>query len=162
MRAALLLIALAAASGPDAGSTAPRGDAGVQLARCPAATPVEAVERLEAAVRRGDEAEAVACQDFRWAARLLLETLKGSGESVTPQMIDETAELLETAFKREMQSGGLPEQLTERCQAREGPTLSRNLVLVFQRCVRSGSADVGQELRVGRSAQGWRVLLPMR
>jgi hypothetical protein len=158
MRIALLALAALAAA-PD-GGTAP--DAGAPAARCPASTPLDAIARLEQALRAGDQGEAVACKDFRWEARLVLEKLKGPGEQVTGAMIDETAELLETAFRREIQTGGFEEMLKARCQSKVGPKLGADLVLVFQSCHRPDGSDFQQEIQVGRGREGWRVLLPMR
>ncbi len=157
--ATAIVLAVAAAALAGEGPR-PKGSPDAKVARgCPAPSPEEAVQRLDEALVAGDEAAALSCRDFRWEAKLILQRLKRPDEELTKEMVNQTAELQETSFKRELQTGGFDWLRTARCQSTMARKLAEDLAVVEDRCQRGDAGETREENHVGKSADGWRVIL---
>jgi hypothetical protein len=119
-------------------------------------TPEGAVRALEAAYIREDLAAAVAAKDFATEARMMLEHL--TPDCVTEAAIEEAAEVLELAFRAEMEKEGFPDFLGAACSFLEREDVSPRLVRLTEQCVFVDGETVVRDVYAVKGPRGWRVV----
>src|SRR5262245_8527924 len=72
-------------------------------------TPEGAILCLEDAYRAKDIEAAVRCKDFNMEARLMLEKLPKLKDAIDDKLITRTAEVLELAYRKEIEKKGFPD-----------------------------------------------------
>ena len=128
------------------------------------ATPEGALKCLEAAYIANDIEAAVKCKDFRIEARVMMSQLE-QDLSGNEEFVARTAEVLELAFRNEMQSQGSPDfsNIDCRCVSTEPYEQfeDEDIVVVTEVCTFSDGGTSTQRILVARSDAGWRVLNPI-
>ena len=120
-------------------------------------SPEEAVRALEDAYARGDANAAVAARDFTEEARRMLLSL-GSGLEKDADILKQTAEVLELAYRKELKEVTFRSFKGVRCAITSVVPVEEALVKVFEECT-SKTAEVSKEhLHVVKAANGWRVI----
>jgi len=120
-------------------------------------TPQSAIRSLEEAYINKDIEAAVAAKDFTEEARLMLLGLKAEFAE-DPELVRQTAEVLELSFRNDIKATGFPDFSDLKCSQGEAETISPSLVKVTERCVSPDGGTSTQDLRVFNGAQGWRVI----
>lgn len=122
-------------------------------------TPEGAILCLEDAYRAEDIEAAVRCKDFRVEARLMLATLQAdfSGDE---EILTRTAEVLELAFRQEIQTEGFPDfdGVQSTFPAKTPYEGHDDIVIVTEVCTLPGRGKRSQQILVAQTESGWRVL----
>jgi hypothetical protein len=121
-------------------------------------TPEEAILALEAAYSRKDLDGAVAAKDFREEARLMLQKIDPQ-LATDGEILRETAEVLELAFRKQIRETGFPDFKSLKCSFVSKKTLSPTLAKVTEECVSPRGEKTIQDLHVTRASGGWRVVV---
>ena len=132
------------------------GPGAARLAAADFSTPEGAVRALEAAYVREDLAAAVAAKDFVTEARLMLENL--SPNCATEDAVAEAAEVLELAFRAEMEKEGFPDFLGATCTFLEREDVSPRLVRLTEECAFADGEKVVRDVYAVKGPNGWRVV----
>ncbi|HIJ72048.1 MAG TPA: hypothetical protein HPP87_11910 [Planctomycetes bacterium] len=122
-------------------------------------TPEGAILCLEEAYRQRDIEAAVECKDFTTEAKLMLNKLDAR-EIADPNIIDQTAELLEFSFREYTEEtwpdfNGLESYFTKRENYTDG------IVSVTEVCRFTDGGFSRQRILVAKTKKGWRVLNPL-
>ena len=134
------------------------------VATGPTDSPEQAIQRLEAAYRAKDIEAAVGAKDFRSEARLMLQDLAKEGRpdlSGDAEVLRQTAELLELAYRKEMKESGFPDLAGVECSFAPHEVLTEALVVVHENCRFPDGAITHQRINVAKTSAGWRVLNPL-
>ena len=121
-------------------------------------TPEGAILKLEDAYRQKDVEAAVAAKDFGVEARVMLTRMK-KGMEKDPEVLKQTAEVLELAFRSEMK-GGFPDFAGLKCRfpRKEKYEDLEDVWAVTEICTFPDGGTSQQQLLVAKGAAGWKVL----
>jgi hypothetical protein len=123
-------------------------------------TPEGAILMLEDAYRARDIEAAVSCKDFRREAALMLSRFEGKFP-VDEDLQRQTAQVLELAFRKEMETKGFPELTGVTCTFPRTETRGDGLVVVTKQSRRADGTVVEERILVGQTPDGWRALVPV-
>jgi hypothetical protein len=122
-------------------------------------SPEGAILRLEDAYRAKDIKAAIQCKDFMIEARLMFEKLKGQkSDKNDADLISKTAEVLELAFRKEIEKNGFPDMkgISSTFPTREN--FEKDIVIVTEVCKYPDGGNSKQRILVAKTDKGWRVL----
>lgn len=122
-------------------------------------TPEGAILCLEEAYRRHDLEAAVASKDFATEAKLMLQGV-GEGLDADGEIAAKTTEVLELAFRQEVQNAW-PDFTKSQSYFVEQEPYKDNIVAVTEICHYTDGGTSRQKLLVAKTANGWRVLHPV-
>jgi hypothetical protein len=122
-------------------------------------TPEGAILCLEDAYRRRDIEAAVACKDFITEAKLMLQKFDEKVRS-DPEILKETAETLELAYRKEM-SQSWPDFANLESFFTDKQPYAEKVVMLTEVCRFPDGLTSRQQILVGKTAKGWRVLNPV-
>jgi len=120
-------------------------------------TPENAVRSLEAAYINKNLEAAVEAKDFANEAKLMLNKIKPDFAN-NPNILKQTSEVLELAFRKEMKEKGFPDFSNLKCSINELQNISSSLVKLTETCVFPDGDNSVQDLYVSKSDKGWRVV----
>lgn len=122
-------------------------------------TPEAAVLSLEEAYRAKDLEAAVKCKDFRTEAVLMLEKTMPQFAS-DEEIVKETTEVLELAFRAEMKQKGFPDfrNVTSTFSNKKSFRDRSDIVELTETCVHGGSATTSQVV-LAKTEPGWRMVV---
>lgn len=120
-------------------------------------SPEEAVRALEDAYARRDANAAVAARDFTEEARRMLRSL-GSGLEKEADILKQTAEVLELAYRKELKENTFRRFKGVRCTITSVVPVENALVKVLEDCTSKNGKVSKEHLHVTRTANGWRVI----
>lgn len=121
-------------------------------------TPEGAILCLEDAYRAKDVEAAVRCKDFHTEARVMLERVGGSKDD---ELITKTAEVLELGYRKELEQEGFPDMNGVTCTFPSTESKGEGIVAVTEECSYPDGQTSRQQLLVGKTDSGWRVLNPV-
>ncbi|MCA9254659.1 MAG: hypothetical protein KDA33_03435 [Phycisphaerales bacterium] len=124
-------------------------------------TPEGAILKLEEAYRKGDLEAAVACKDFHLEATYMLKYETAAKWTQTDQLnelILSTAEILELAYRAEMETSGLPDFEGIRSTFPKKEIVTDDIYRVTEVCTFPDGGTSQQDLFVGRRNGEWKVL----
>jgi len=125
-------------------------------------TPEGAILCLEDAYLAKDIEAAVRCKDFHIEARLMLEKLKSLPKDVIDNaIINKTAEVLELAFRKEIEKKGFPDMTGMSSAFTKVEQFKEGVVAVTEECSYPNGRKSKQRLLVAKTDNGWRVLNPI-
>jgi hypothetical protein len=122
-------------------------------------TPERALATLEDAYRAKDMNAAVAAKDFRFEAHELLLNLKNLPERADEALIMQTAEVLELAFRKQIEVNGFPDFARVRCQVISKTNLRDNLVELMEECIFPDGGKSTQTLHFAKNESGWHLVV---
>lgn len=126
-------------------------------------TPEGAILCLEDAYRDKDIEAAVACKEFQIEGRLLLEQMPNHPEDfITDKRIAETAEVLELMFRKTTTDNGFPDMNGVGSTFPIKEAINDDLLIVTEVCYYPDGGTSLQRILVARTADGWRVLNPVK
>jgi len=158
----IMALILAALCGCGGDRTAARDEPGTAAVRPDFSTPEGALLSLEDAYRRKDIEGAVKSKDFRIEARLMLLKLgKLPADQVDEELISKTAEVLELAYRKQLEQEGIPDMLGVRSTFPKTEPYQHGIVLVTEVCHYQDGGTSTQRMLVAKTAGGWRVLNPV-
>jgi len=120
-------------------------------------TPEKALQALETAYVRSDLEAAVAARDFRFEAREMLRAMNPT--VVDDDLVKQTSEVLELAFRKEMKSNGFPPFKDLRCTVVKRTELAPGLVEMMEECVFPDGAKSREPVHAAKSDVGWRIVV---
>jgi hypothetical protein len=123
-------------------------------------TPEAAVLSLEEAYRARDISSAVKCKDFRTEAMLMLEKLNPE-LAKDEEIIVQTTEVLELAFRAEMKQKGFPDfsGVTSTFTNKRAFRDRSDIVEMTETCIRGGSATTTNQVILAKTETGWRMVV---
>ena len=124
-------------------------------------TPANALKSLEDAYIHKDIEAAVRAKDFRYEADAILAAnmnLKNSDE----ELIGKTAEILELAFRKQMQTQGFPDFGKLHCSVVSKKPIALNLVELVEECLFPDGGKSSDKLYAIKSSVGWRIVASPR
>lgn len=126
-------------------------------------TPEGAILMLEDAYRKRDLEAAVAANDFAAQARLMLTDL-GKGLEKDADLLKETAETLELAYRAQMKKQGFPnfDGLTSRFPGKKPHAKFKDMLEVTEVCTFPDGGTSTQRILVSKTDQGYRVVIPLK
>jgi hypothetical protein len=98
-------------------------------------TPEAALAALEDAYNRKDIEAAVGAKDFTCEAREMLVSLKSFSDSPDDELVKQTADVLELAFRKQMEVQGFPDFTEIRCKVVSKKKLRDDLVELVEECL---------------------------
>src|SRR5215469_16168159 len=98
-------------------------------------TPEAALAALEDAYNRKDIEAAVATKDFAREAREMLISLKGLPHPLDDDLVKQTADVLELAFRKQMEVQGFPNFTDLHCKVVSKKELREDLVELVEECL---------------------------
>ena len=121
------------------------------------ASPEEALTKLEDAYRAGDIEAAVAAKDFQTEGHLMLMDMNPElADDV--ELIAQTAEILELAFRKEIAESGFPNFDGIECSVVSQEDVSRGLVIAEEKCVFPDGGHSLQKILISNTNGSWRVV----
>lgn len=96
-------------------------------------TPEGALQSLEAAYAARDIEAAVAARHFGYEAVVILRDIRGIPDP-TPDLVQQTARNLETAFRRQVEADGFPDTVRTRRTLISSDVMREDLVALVQEC----------------------------
>lgn len=120
-------------------------------------SPEEAVRALEEAYARRDANAAVAARDFTEEARRMLLSM-GSGLEKEADILKQTAEVLELAYRKDLKENIFRRFKGVRCAITSVVPIEDALVKVLEDCTLKAGEVSKEHLHVARTANGWRVI----
>jgi hypothetical protein len=121
-------------------------------------TPEGAVRQLEDAFVRKDIEAAVEAKDFDAEATLMLKKINPEMAS-KPDIVKQTAEVLELGFRKEIATDGFPDFTGLTCSLSKPVEVSENLVKIAETCVRVSGETSAHNLHAFKGKSGWRVVV---
>jgi hypothetical protein len=121
-------------------------------------SPEGALRALEEAYVRKDIEAAVAAKDFQFEARAMLNALKIPGNP-DDALIQQTAETLELAFRKQMETQGFPPFADLQCKVAQKKQLRDGLVEMVSECTFPDGRKSTDTLHAARSTHGWRIVI---
>lgn len=121
-------------------------------------TPESAIRTLEDAFKNRDIEGAVNAKDFVTEALLMLRRINPD-MARDPEVLKETAKVLELGFRKEIETDGFPDFTGLSCSLSKPVEVEENLVKVVETCIDSLGARSTHNLHVFRSAKGWRIVV---
>ncbi len=123
-------------------------------------TPEAAVLSLEEAYRARDIAAAVKCKDFRTEALLMLEKLNPE-LAKDEEIIAQTTEVLELAFRAEMKQQGFPNfrGVSSTFQNKKPFRNRSDIVEMTETCVGDGGSTTTSQIIMAKTEPGWRIVV---
>jgi len=123
------------------------------------AMPEQALSELEDAYRANDIEAAVAAKDFAASARLMLA--KFSPEfAENADLVMETAEIIEHAYREEILKSGFPDSGQNDCSVIAKESLAENLVVLEEKCAAMDGELSRQKTLVSFVGESWKVVGP--
>jgi hypothetical protein len=124
-------------------------------------TPEGAIRALENAYRAKDIELAVAAKSFELEARVMLLGLDALANSnLSNDLITQTAEVLELAYRKEIVSSGFPDFVGVESKFSSKREVLPGVVEVKEQCRYPDGQVSAQRIMVGNTGSGWRVLNP--
>jgi hypothetical protein len=119
-------------------------------------TPERAVQSLEAARRANDIEKAVRCKDFRGEAQQILRARPAALR--TEDIIAQTAQVLETAYRAEIKKSGFPKMdgVTSTFIAKR--ELGSDRIELTQEFRLPDGSTRTEKVQVRRTKEGWKVI----
>lgn len=121
-------------------------------------TPENALKSLEDAYRHKDLEGAVAAKDFLFEAAEMVRALKNI-PAPDEKLIQETAQVLELAFRKQMKTDGFPDFNLLRCTVVKKSQLKTNLVEMVEECIFPDGGKSTDTLHAFKSEHGWRIVI---
>ena len=122
-------------------------------------TPERALASLEDAYLRKDLDGAVAAKDFKFKARGMLLNLPALAGQVDDSLIDQTAQVLELAFRQQIEEKGFPDFQNLRCRVTNSRELREDLVELIEECVLPDGSRSRQVLHAAKNQTGWHIVI---
>ena len=120
-------------------------------------TPENAIKTLEAAYIKKDLEAAVAARDFLNEAKLMLKNINPELAN-DPEILKQTTEVLELAFRKEMKEAGFPDFTNLKCSLGKAQNVSPSLVKLTETCIFPDGGTSTEDVHVFKSEKGWRVI----
>lgn len=122
-------------------------------------TPEGAILCLEDAYRAEDIEAAVRCKDFQVEAKWMLDSIR-AGMADDKEVLDQAAEVLELAFRAQIQEEGFPDfQGIISSFPTKVPYQDReDMVQITETCENPGGQSVTNVLVVAKTDAGWKVV----
>ncbi|MEM8497447.1 MAG: hypothetical protein AAF542_05440 [Pseudomonadota bacterium] len=117
-------------------------------------SPENALNSLERAYVNEDLNQAVASKDFVYEARMILENV--NPELLETDLIEETAEVLELAFRKEIELFGFPELVEMECYSADVP-ISSTEALITKICKYSDNESSTQKFIAHKTNSVWKI-----
>jgi len=151
----LLLAVAISISGCGLGSRTNSGNVAHDLT-----TPEGAILCLEDAYRKKDIEAAVRCKDFTTEAKLMLQSV-GQRLADDQEIVAETAETLELAFRAEMSESGFPDfsNCSSTFTDRQPYNGLADVVQVTEICIFADGTTTKNLLGASRTEEGWKVVM---
>ncbi len=121
-------------------------------------TPENALKSLEDAYRHKDIDAAVAAKDFHFEAAEMLRSLKNFSNA-DDKLIQEAAEVLELAFRKQMKNSGFPDFSQFQCSVVKRTQIRPNLVEMVEECIFPDRGKSTNTLHAFKSDHGWRIVI---
>jgi hypothetical protein len=123
-------------------------------------TPEAAVLSLEEAYRARDIDAAVKCKDFRTEATLMLEKLNPE-LAKDEEIIVQTTDVLELAFRAEMKQKGFPDfsGVTSTFKDKKPFRNRSDIVEMTETCVHDGGSTTTNQVILAKTETGWRMVV---
>ena len=123
-------------------------------------TPEGALLMLEEAYKTKDIEVVVRCKGFEQEAKLMLTEAK---LKFTPdaELLKETSDTLELAFRAEIKQTGFPDMNGIVCRATKREPYADQVVVITEVCKYPDGGTSAQKVLVAQTANGWRVLHPL-
>jgi hypothetical protein len=127
-------------------------------------TPEAALAALEDAYNRKDIEAAVAAKDFSFEAREMLISLKSLSSPLPEDIVKQTADVLELAFRKQVEVQGFPDFTQLRCRVVSKKELRDNVVELVEECRFPDGGTSRQVMHAYRNESGWRIVIfpPLR
>ena len=122
-------------------------------------TPERALASLEDAYVRKDIDGAIAAKDFNFEAREMLLILSDVAEQMDDAMVEQTAQVLELAFRSQIEEEGFPDFQNVRCRVTDKKDLREDLVELVEECVLPDGSGSKQVLHAVRNQTGWHIVV---
>ena len=124
-------------------------------------TPEGAILKLEDAYRRKDLDAAVAAKSFPHEARMILAG-KNPDLLANDDIVAQLAQVLEAAFRKEMQTKGFPDMTGLECTFSSTEKRDGGIAVVTEICRYPDGGSSTQRMQVVQTDRGWRVLVPLK
>lgn len=121
-------------------------------------TPEGAILCLEDAYRRKDIEAAVRCKDFPIESRLMLLNTGIPMDQVDDELVAETAEVLELAYRKQFEQMGFPDMASVASKFAARMRCQDGVVMVTELLEYPDGVSFTQRILVAETAAGWRVL----
>ncbi|HMF91209.1 MAG TPA: hypothetical protein VKL40_11230 [Candidatus Angelobacter sp.] len=122
-------------------------------------TPEAALAALEDAYNRKDIEAAVAAKDFVLEAREMLISLKAFSSSPDPEVLKQTADVLELSFRKHMEVQGFPDFTRVRCKVVSKKELRDDLVEMVEECLFPDGGKSHQTMHAAKNESGWHIIV---
>ncbi len=122
-------------------------------------TPEAAVAALEDAYKQKDVDAAIDAKDFTFEAREMLISLKNLPNPPDEDLVKQTANVLELAFRKQVETRGFPDFTQLRCQVVSKKELRDDLVELVEECVFPDGGKSSQTLHACKNASGWHIVI---
>jgi hypothetical protein len=122
-------------------------------------TPELALAALEDAYARRDLDAAVAAKDFKFEARAMLLSLPNLTEGVDDALVSQAADVLELAFRQQIQVNGFPDFGNLTCRVISKRALREDLFELIEECVFPDGGRSRQTLHAAQNARGWHIVI---
>jgi hypothetical protein len=122
-------------------------------------TPEKAILSLEEAYRNRDIEAAVSCRDFNVEASVMLESLSEE-MSGDPEILKQTAEVLELGYRAELQNTGFPDfrGITSTFSDSKPFRDHQDIVELTETCSHSDGTTTTNQMVVAKTEAGWKVI----
>jgi hypothetical protein len=121
-------------------------------------TPENALRSLEYAYRHKDIETAVAAKDFHFEAVELLRSQKNFSNA-DDKLIQETAEVLELAFRKQIKNNGFPVVSQLQCSVVKRTQINPNLVEMVEECIFPDRGKSTDTFHAFKSDHGWHIVI---
>ncbi len=121
-------------------------------------TPENALHSLETAYVYKDIEGAVAAKDFSFEAKQLLLNLKNLANA-DEALINQTAEVLELAFRKEIETRGFPDFASLKCTILEKKEIRPGLMEMVEECTFLHGGKSRDKVHAVKSVIGWRIVV---
>ena len=122
-------------------------------------TPEKAIQSIEDAYRRKDLESAVALKDFHEEAKQMIQK-KGKAFAKDTALINQTAEVLELAYRAEIKNSGFPPIDSSNCSLVNRKNISAIHVKFEEECLFKDGSRSKDNVHVIKSKLGWRLFIP--
>jgi hypothetical protein len=120
-------------------------------------SPEQALQSLEDAYRTKNLDNVLMCKDFKLEARFLMK--QQGPRDVSDEMVARYAKTPEKQFARRL-ADGFPEWSGVKARIIRKKELSEEMVVLTEELALPNEEEMTQEILVGKSTDGWKVLVP--
>jgi hypothetical protein len=121
-------------------------------------TPEKALLALESAYHAKDVNAAVEAKDFRFEAQEMLLSLN-IPQPPDDALIKQAAEVLELAFRKQIDQNGFPDFTQLSCRVISKKDLRDDLVELVEECIFPDGGKSAQTLHAGKNESGWHIVI---